>query len=298
VATGILIGTETTGSTGLLSGRFHGCKFTASATGTVKEIKVHAGANGDVKVAIYADDAGEPGARLSYNNTGQAVTSGQWNTLTIPELSITKDTVYWLMFNMSVNAAVSRILTGGVTKYKTATYSTFSFPDPAGTGFTNTAYISCIAGWGVLVVSPTGIEQALAYGTPDLLQQQIISPSGIEQIVALGTPTVTLMLQVLSPTGINQVTALGTPKLGFILYPSGISQAIALGTPALITKQFISPSGITQAIVFGTPSLAMFGRICPEGIAQVIAYGTPSMLKYVWHVILDGQYITETPEIN
>jgi hypothetical protein len=106
------------------------------------------------------------------------------------------------------------------------------------------------------------------------------------------------MLQFVSPTGINQETALGTPKLGFILYPSGISQAIALGAPALITRQFIFPSGIAQAIVFGTPSIAMYGRICPVGIEQVIAIGSPSLLKYVWHIILDGQYITETPGIN
>ena len=26
--------------------------------------------------------------------------------------------------------------------------------------------------------------------------------------------------------------------------------------------------------------------------------GSPTLLKYVWHVILDGQYLTETPETN
>jgi hypothetical protein len=36
----------------------------------------------------------------------------------------------------------------------------------------------------------------------------------------------------------------------------------------------------------------------PRSIIQQISIGSPTILKYVWHVILDGQYATETPEKN
>ncbi len=39
-------------------------------------------------------------------------------------------------------------------------------------------------------------------------------------------------------------------------------------------------------------------HIYPQGIIQQISIGSPTLLKYVWHVILDGQYATETPEVN
>ena len=50
-------------------------KFTANATGNVVTFKLRATGNGNVKVAIYADSAGEPGALL--NSVGStAVTAG------------------------------------------------------------------------------------------------------------------------------------------------------------------------------------------------------------------------------
>jgi len=128
------------------------------------------------------------------------------------------------------------------------------------------------------ILYPSGIAQALAYGTPEITQGKSILPSGIEQLVALGTPTITLMLQFISPTG--------------------IAQPIAIGTPALTYPQTLTPQGIAQAVVFGTPSVGVYGFIGPSGIAQLVAIGSPTLLKYVWHVILDGQYIAESPDIN
>lgn len=144
-----------------------------------------------------------------------------------------------------------------------------------------------------LSLSPSGIEQAVALGTPQL--NLAVKPSGIAQSITLGSPTLNFILK---PTGIAQVIALGAPKLNLKITPSGIAQVVAVGTPALVTEQFISPSGIAQLVVFGTPSVGVYGIIRPSGIEQVIAIGTPTVLKYVWHVILDGQYITESPEVN
>jgi hypothetical protein len=343
MATESLIGNNNVEEGSSLLQRVRYCRNAATATGNVTEIRVYGHVSGNVKVALYADSSGLPGARLSYNNDSQAIVAGQWNTLSIPSVGVTQGTYYWLALASDGTAGLRGNSVGGTQYYKTITYSSYSWPDPADSGLSSNTWVFSIAGWGLVVgqqtISPSGIEQIVDYGTPQLnftispsgieqlvdygspqlnlilypsgIEQLIvlgtpavqpgaviIAPSGIEQLVALGTPTVTLMLQFVSPTGINQETALGTPKLGFILYPSGISQAIALGAPALITRQFIFPSGIAQAIVFGTPSIAMYGRICPVGIEQVIAIGSPSLLKYVWHIILDGQYITETPGIN
>ena len=147
-----------------------------------------------------------------------------------------------------------------------------------------------------LIISPTGIEQVVALGTPAVQPGAvIISPSGIEQLLAYGTP---LLNFILYPSGISQPLAYGASQLNLILYPSGISQPIVIGTPALTYPQTLSPQGIAQPIVIGTPSVSIYGFIGPSGIAQLVAIGSPALLKYVWHVILDGQYIAESPDIN
>ena len=124
----------------------------------------------------------------------------------------------------------------------------------------------------------SGIAQAIALGSPALLQGATIQPSGIAQATALGTPTVIKLLQIIAPSGIDQPTSLGTPALKY--------------------AQTIYPSSIEVIIAIGEPSVCMYGIIKPSGIAQVVAIGTPTLLKYVWHVILDGQYATETPRTN
>ena len=232
-------------------------KFQAVATGQVTEFREKAGVAGQAKVAIYADNAGEPGARLSYNNTAQNVGAG-WNTLSIPALDVISGTYYWLGINVSVYNAI-RFISGASAnfRYKAGTFAGFTWPDPAGTGYASAAEIELVAGWGVQVVAPSGIAQGIAYGTPIVSTSgQVIQPSGIAQVIALGTPTVIKLLQ--------------------IIYPSGIEQPIALGTPALRYPQTISPSGIAQLVVFGTPSVGAYGIISPPGIAQVIAIGTPT----------------------
>ena len=339
MATAKLIGADDATASGTSGNYIVTGRFQALYTGRITEIRVKATATSHAKVAIYADNAGTWGSRLTYNNTSQAVVAG-WNTLSIPELDVTKDTYYWLA-DIGEPGGVSTEEVSGVSAfYKTAEFSTFTWPDPLGTGFSeNTAARILMAGWGILVLSPSsivqpvsygtpklnfilypsGIAQALAYGTPAVqLAGTYIQPSGIEQLVALGTPAVqpgavtispsgieqTLaygtpkLIFVLSPSGIAQALAYGSPKLSFTLYPTGIAQPIVIGTPALRYPQTLTPQGISVTILYGMPSIGVYGIIGPSGIEQVIAIGSPQLLKYVWHVILDGQYITESPDIN
>jgi hypothetical protein len=113
---------------------------------------------------------------------------------------------------------------------------------------------------------------------------QTIAPSSIIQSIGYGTPTVELGA---APQTIT---------------PSSIVQSIAYGTPSLIYPQTISPSSIIQAIAYGTPAI-IGGEptgliIIPSSIVQQISIGSPTILKYVWHVILDGRYNIESPEVN
>jgi hypothetical protein len=235
-------------------------KSTAVATGTMTEfkIKVPAGYSGHVKVAIYADSGGEPAGRISYDNTSYAVVAG-WNTISFPSTNILNGTVYWLA--VAAEAYVVGYSGSGVERFKTITYSTYTFPDPAGTGYTSDTLGDLFAGWGVV--------------------PQTLLPSSIVQAIAYGKPTV--------------ATA------ALIIYPTSVVQPISIGTPTLKYPQTLSPSSIVVTIVYGTPSVGIVGVagfIYPQSIIQPVAIGIPTILKYVWHVILDGQYATETPGVN
>jgi hypothetical protein len=251
-------------------------KYTAVGTGNVTEFRIRCSGSGNVKVAIYADSDGEPGARLGVVNTATAVVAG-WNTIAFPSTPIVSGTDYWLAFNSSAT------IVGEAAETRQGRFKAVAFandlPDPAGTGYTADTTNSMIcAGWGILVISPSGLSQPISYGTPKLSLS--IKPPGYQQSIAYGTPTV----------GIS----------GIVISPQGIAVIISYGTPALRYPQTISPPGLAVPIACGTPSIVVagVGVIYVPGHQQAIAYGTPTILKYVWHVILDGQYNIESPETN
>jgi hypothetical protein len=297
MATGRLIGSSTDGVSNLSASFLNHNKWVADYTGIVSEIKVYSLVAGNVKVALYADDGGEPGALLSTNNEGQAVSAGQWNAVSIPEVSITAGTTYWISGVWDTTGAVTYNGGGRVRRYKGGqVYSTFTFPDPAGTGYTSGTQNESMAGWGVIVLTSSGMSQPVDYGAPQL--NLTILLSGIAQVTALGIPTVIKLLQIIVPSGIAQAIGYGTPKLKFKLKPSGIAQVIAIGMPAFKYPQIISPSGIAVPVAIGIPSISIYGIVRPQGIPVIVSCGSPTILKYVWHVILDGQYAVETPKVN
>lgn len=236
-------------------------RFQAITSGRITEFKVKFNVSGQCKVAIYADSSSYPGARLSYNNTAQNVSSG-WNTLSIPELDVTSGTYYWLAVAIWTSGFYSIGETsGGTIKVKSGVTSGWTWPDPADAGMPGYSYLMYDAGWGIFVLSPSSIIQPVNYGTPT---------------VTVGAG-------------------------GFTIQPSSIVQAVAIGAPALLYPQILLPSSIVQAIAYGTPSVFIVGQagyIYPQSIVQQISIGSPTILKYVWHVILDGQYATETPGVN
>lgn len=130
-------------------------QFTAIATGIMSEVHAYnsSGGTAHAKVAIYANNAGVPGTRLSYDNVPQNLAVG-WNTLTIPNVNIVGETIYWLAIIFDTDGGCSR--TGNYTQqvlYESNTYSTYTFPDPAPGGLSGTAsYMTAIAGYGTLPV--------------------------------------------------------------------------------------------------------------------------------------------------
>jgi len=122
-------------------------RFQCGTTGTITEFKQKVDRITNIKLAIYADNAGSPAGLLVVNNTGQACAVG-WNTLTIPSLAVTSGTWYWLAINVSTASTyVFRGVATATTKYKVWDYAT-NFPDPAGAGYTDNVVLLLAAGWG------------------------------------------------------------------------------------------------------------------------------------------------------
>ncbi|MCJ7514514.1 MAG: hypothetical protein MUO89_00885 [Dehalococcoidia bacterium] len=253
-------------------------RFQSVASAPMTEFKVYANANGNVKAALYADNSGAPGALIAAVNTGQAVTGGGWNTLTFPSTNLVSGTYYWLATIHDTASAVTRSDESGARKYVAYLYSN-SFPSPAPSSWDAQDSLGmAFAGWGSIqqTIIPSSISQAIGYGTPKL--NLSVKPSSILQALSYGTPTV--------------LTS------ALIIQPLSIVQPIVIGMPTLKYSQILSPSSIVQLVVVGTPWVGIFGFIEPQSIIQPVVIGTPTVLKYVWHVILDGQYATETPRVN
>jgi hypothetical protein len=144
------------------AGVFYLQKFTATATGTLRDILVTSYGNTQVKVALYSDTAGVPNALLT--SAGETVIGSGWNAIPVPNVQITSGTAYWLAFNVK-DSWIREILNGsGTVLTKTGLYGTFAFPDPAGTGFTVNNSNYGIAGWGfqVLLVETAGLVGSTA----------------------------------------------------------------------------------------------------------------------------------------
>jgi len=147
MADALLIGNDTTGESGNSSNFHYLGRFQAIANGNnVTDFRVYCTGAGNIKANIYSDNSGEPNTLLSANNTGTSVVSG-WNSIIVPVVTIISGTWYWLGLNADA-AIVRRNNTGGTIRYKSSTYSTFTAPDPAGTGFNTDSLNMCVTLYG------------------------------------------------------------------------------------------------------------------------------------------------------
>jgi hypothetical protein len=264
MATGKLLGTDVVGpNTGGNPNWVHACRWPAEATGKVQKIRFYAANSGNIKAGIYAGDD-YPATRLGVQNTSTAVTGGQWNDIDLEsEVDVVEGTDYWILLNWGIASLLKfGDEAGRPMKYRVCLFADGLPPTFDSSWNDASGYYLSVAGWGVLVLSPSSTVQPISYGIPT---------------VEVGAG-------------------------GLAIIPTSIFQAIACGTPSLLYPQTIAPSSLVQAIVIGTPTVigGETGelRIFPVSIVQPISIGSPTILKYVWHVILDGRYNIESPEVN
>jgi hypothetical protein len=188
MATQRLVGSATVGVNNAGANNIIFCKFTALATGTVSQIKVYSLVAGNAKISVYNDNAGEPGNKLTGNNTGQACVIG-WNVLTIADTPVVKDTPYWLGVIVDTTGTASSNNSAGTIRYKAQTYAGFTWPASAGTGYTGGTVEDSIGAWGILTISPSSISQVISIGSPTVARLKYITlAAGISQAIAIGMP--------------------------------------------------------------------------------------------------------------
>ncbi len=134
-----------------LNSTFHLDRYVASQSGNVTILRVFCVAAGNIKLAIYADNNGEPGLLLNSINTSTPVYSG-WNSIPIVSTTVTAGTNYWLAMNTESVILGAQLSTNNnaIRRFKIGVpYSSFTFPSQAGTGFNADSYIcDIIIGWG------------------------------------------------------------------------------------------------------------------------------------------------------
>ena len=135
------IGQTGTGTNNLNSGVLSADKYTTTVPLTAIQIKTYGTANGNVKVSIYSDTSGFPGAKL-FTEVAAAVLANAWSTITIPKTYLAPGT-YWIVINTDTNHVVQQTTTTSTTHYsKNWGYATPPFPNPGGT-----------TGWGTVVTN-------------------------------------------------------------------------------------------------------------------------------------------------
>jgi hypothetical protein len=146
-----LIGADDAGGSNSAADYFRLSRFQAANSGNMTEFRVKAGANGNIKCALYSDSSGQVGTLITAMNTGQAVVSG-WNTLTFTLTPIIKDTWYWLGMNSDVSGACLYVPVAASYRYKVEAYAGFTFPTTPSGLTTDNNYYDLSAGWGDIAV--------------------------------------------------------------------------------------------------------------------------------------------------
>ena len=135
------IGSATTQVSGL-TGRARVIPFTAAASGLVISVGVYVVTSaGSIRTALYADNAGSPGALLSQSASVTAIANRFNAPPLVPSVQIIQGTQYWVGVQISDDGLVVYIATGSTAKYVSQSYG--AFPNPFGTpgGDSSTVYM-------------------------------------------------------------------------------------------------------------------------------------------------------------
>jgi len=120
------------------------------ATGSLTSLTFYLDASstaGKVYVGLYSNNNGHPGTLLAQGTPAQ-LTKGAWNTVTVPALSITSSTTYWIGILGTTSGQVAfRDRASGACKSETSSQQNLTaFP---ATWTTGALYTDCpISGYG------------------------------------------------------------------------------------------------------------------------------------------------------
>ncbi|MDD5312464.1 MAG: C25 family peptidase propeptide domain-containing protein [Dehalococcoidia bacterium] len=224
----------------------HLTRFVALGSGTVNQMRVNAGvAGGSVKLAIYADAGGQPGALLNALNTATPCASTGWNTINFPATAVTAGTAYWLAENSNVATCNYKSDASYQLRYLPLSFGS-SFPSSLSVLYSMTGYIG-IAGWGAPAEPPPP-------PTPPTVSTGVATSVSSRTAVLNGNMTV-----VGSVTPVSVYFQYGTT----VSYGSATVQQQVSATGAFNA----SASGLTPATLYHFRSVAV-----PEGGSAV--YGS------------------------
>ena len=137
----VLVGSSTVQGSGDTSaaGIAEAFQYTAKSSGTVNTISLYVNAGGSatsIVVGIYANASGNPGTLLASATIGSPK-AGAWNTVSIPAVSVTSGSVYWLAaLAPSGVLAIRDLSTGGAPTKSSAAASLKELPSSWTTGAT------------------------------------------------------------------------------------------------------------------------------------------------------------------
>jgi len=254
----VLIGTQTVGSNrdDNPSGYAEAFKATATASGTITSISVYVDATStatQLVTGLYASNGSHPGVLLTQGSLSAPV-AGAWNTVPVPNATISAGVIYWIaILGPSGTLRFRDTLSGAAASAEASAQSTLtSLPATwtTGSSFPNaplSAYASAASG-PVLSVSPTSLAFVGKVGGNDpsaaSLSVTNLGGSTLTFATALDVPWLTVTPNSGTAPLTMQVNAsLGNLGAGIYVGHITATSTGALGSPSVttVTLQVIGP---------------------------------------------------------
>jgi hypothetical protein len=122
-------------------------RFKVEVTATLSLLRIKANSIGHIKCAVYQDISGEPGSKLTSSDLGQFVDPG-WNNIDVPDISLKKDTYFWLgILTDGLGVVQYKYTTGPEIRFRRQEFSGFAFPNTLVGLVKALDYETIISGW-------------------------------------------------------------------------------------------------------------------------------------------------------
>jgi hypothetical protein len=130
LATAEIIGNQNVGSSSSSTAKRSGQKFEVTENGTINSVTIyHAGTGTQLIVAVYADNAGAPGALISRSSIHTANTTAGWQTVSLDGgAPISQGDYVWLAWFFET-APGTRYVSGSGCRYVNVTWPSGATPE-------------------------------------------------------------------------------------------------------------------------------------------------------------------------